>query len=685
MAEAEAHTPGAEEEDEPYLPEDDDTDGELEAQFPMPKFNDTLDNALVVDGLPIVPKDKLEKLQKVLEKLYSQLGTIAEDGIMIPMDENTQMSKGFAFVEYQTKAQADVALAKTNGYKLDKNHTFVVTSFNQVNEYLATPDEAPPIVPPEYQEKEDLIAWLSDDKARDQYVLRWADNTEIFWNEPGAEKLEPEISKRGWTDTYVVWSPRGRYLACFHRLGIILYGGPSWKKLMKYGHEGVKLLDFSPCERFVVTWSPMTEQSKSVIVWNISTGAQLRAFPGPKELNQMSWPIFRWSHDGEYLARLGEDCIHCYESSTMKLIRENKSEKRVSVRVDGVRDFAWCPADNRIAYWVPELGNSPARVTVIEMPSREEIRQKNLFNLHDVRLSWHPQGDFLGVKVDRHTKTKKTIYTTFELFRVRDRNVAIEVLELEPKETRIIAFAWEPKGVRFALISGEGPKYDVRIYTMETTKGTSKVRLVTKLERRAANTLYWSPQGQVLLLAGLDKLGGELEWYNCNEEQTMGQDEHFMCTDVEWDPTGRYVATGVSHWRHQSENGYSLWSSQGKLLGRYLKDKFYQLMWRPRPPSLLTEEEERDVRKNLRDFSKRYEAEDLRIKHADEIARLEERKRMKDDFYALVAAKRDKWRAAQPERVALRNGQQSDTEDDYTTVEEVDEIVISSEEEKVAS
>jgi hypothetical protein len=178
------------------------------------------------------------------------------------------------------------------------------------------------------------------------------------------------------------------------------------------------------------------------------------------------------------------------------------------------------------------------------------------------------------------------------------------VLELEPKETRIVAFAWEPRGVRFALIHGEPPKYDVSIYTMETTRGGSKIRLLAKLERRAANSLYWSPAGGTVLLAGLKQLGGEMEWYNVNELQTMGADEHFMCTDVEWDPTGRYVTTGVSHFRHQTENGYYLWSSQGKCLGRYLKDKFYSLQWRPRPPSMLDDDQEREVRKNLRESSR---------------------------------------------------------------------------------
>ena len=31
----------------------------------------------------------------------------------------------------------------------------------------------------------------------------------------------------------------------------------------------------------------------------------------------------------------------------------------------------------------------------------------------------------------------------------------------------------------------------------------------------------------------------------------MAQTEHFMATDVEWDPTGRYVMTGVSWWGHK--------------------------------------------------------------------------------------------------------------------------------------
>lgn len=48
---------------------------------------------------------------------------------------------------------------------------------------------------------------------------------------------------------------------------------------------------------------------------------------------------------------------------------------------------------------------------------RTEIRQKNLFSVADVRLHWHPEGTYLAVRVDQHTKTKKSTYTTFQMFR----------------------------------------------------------------------------------------------------------------------------------------------------------------------------------------------------------------------------------------------------------------------------
>ena len=65
--------------------------------------------------------------------------------------------------------------------------------------------------------------------------------------------------------------------------------------------------------------------------------------------------------------RLGDDCIYVY-GDDCKLIKD-KSDKRSSVKVDGVTQFMWSPTDNVVSLWVPEHTNNPAKVVLMELPS----------------------------------------------------------------------------------------------------------------------------------------------------------------------------------------------------------------------------------------------------------------------------------------------------------------------------
>jgi len=114
-----------------------------------------------------------------------------------------------------------------------------------------------------------------------------------------------------------------------------------------------------------------------------------------------------------------------------------------------------------------------------------------------------------------------------------------------------------------------------------------------------------------------------------------------MCTDVEWDPTGRYVMTGVSWWGHKVDNAYWLWNFQGKILNRSSEEKFCQLVWRPRPPTLLSKEQLKDIKKNL----KKYDAKDkMRLFRASK-ALVEKRKVMMDAFQEYRVARMEDYAA----------------------------------------
>jgi hypothetical protein len=67
-----------------------------------------------------------------------------------------------------------------------------------------------------------------------------------------------------------------------------------------------------------------------------------------------------------------------------------------------------------------------------------------------------------------------------------------------------------------------------------------------KLESRNANQLHWSPRGGYCLLAGLGQLNGALEFIDATTLESLNVTEHYMCTSVEWDASGRYVITAVT-------------------------------------------------------------------------------------------------------------------------------------------
>ena len=63
---------------------------------------------------------------------------------------------------------------------------------------------------------------------------------------------------------------------------------------------------------------------------------------------------------------------------------------------------------------------------------------------------------------------------------------------------------------------------------------------------------------------------GVLEFYDTGDMTLMNSCEHFMASDVEWDPTGRYVTTSVSWWGHKVNIfSYSLCRETVNSLSQY--------------------------------------------------------------------------------------------------------------------
>ena len=430
------------------------------------------------------------------------------------------------------------------------------------------------------------------------------DNVSVVWNKK-KEPPESVVDRSHWTELFIQWSPLGTYLATSHHKGIQLWAGPTWQRQTRFPHPWCNMIDFSPNEKYVTTWSykpievaeddpilTLEEDGKNYIIWDVSTGKPLRSwatyeYTGPLQDEhgnpikpRYPWPAFKWSSDDKYVARMLENqSISVYELPKMNLLDKK------SIKIEGVREFEWAPAtvqrdgkkeyEQLMCYWTPEIGSAPAKVTIMSFPSQEIVKTRNIVNVTDAKLHWQSQGAYLCVKVDRHTKSKKSFMTNLEIFRIREKAIPNEVIEVI-KDHTVKNFAWEPKGDRFVVISTAEPvgptavpsKTSVSFYCPEKLKtpGVGNFKLIRTIDKKTCNGIYWSPKGRFVVVATIGSSQSfDIDFWDLDYEgekpesdkdltanlQVMATGDHYGVTDVEWDPTGRYVITSASMFKQQ--------------------------------------------------------------------------------------------------------------------------------------
>ncbi|XP_049801435.1 eukaryotic translation initiation factor 3 subunit B [Schistocerca nitens] len=630
------------------------TDEELLGDLLMqkPRETDGVESVVVVDGVPQVGPERFEKLSSVINKLFSKVGVIVNEYYPKTEDGTT---KGYIFLEYSSPKYALEAVSLLNNHKLDRQHTFLVNLFTDFKKYEEISDEWEPPEPQPYKEQGNLHYYMLEQDAFDQYCVSHGAELKVsIWlnSSPTPELI---MERDRWSESHTIWSPLGTYLATFHKQGVALWYGEKFDKL-RFSHPGIQFINFSPCEKYLVTCSPVADDhsdKKTSIAWDIRTGQEKRSFPLDTTTTTI-WPILRWSHDDRYFAKLGTDILSVYETPSFGLLDKK------SIKITGIRDFSWSPSDNVLAYWVAEDKDVPARVSLLEIPSRNEVRAKNLFNVADCKMYWQKTGDYLCVNVNRYMKlTRKEkneikysgMYYNFEIFHMREKQIPVDSVEIKEN---ILQFDWEPVGSKFAIIHGDTNNTSVSFYGVKTGQAPT---LLKKFEKRNCNKMYWAPCGQFIVLASD---AGSLEFVDTNDFVIMNTTEHFNVSHIEWDPTGRYVVTAVTVWKAKEDNAYWIWSFQGKILSRTPVDMLYCFTWRPRLPTLLTQKQQNEIKKNLKKYSSQFESKDRTRMWKASKELIEKRAKLKEEFAEYRAKCTEQWMQQKDRRMALRNNIDTD-------------------------
>mmetsp|Transcript_36181 Transcript_36181/g.84827 ORF Transcript_36181/g.84827 Transcript_36181/m.84827 type:complete len:709 (-) Transcript_36181:75-2201(-) len=634
--------------------EGDDLD-DLEAPVPM---NTSFPNAVFVCNVPSVSREKYDKLMGVLKKLVDKYGPNER---YMPLNEETQMTDGFVIVTYEKPECADEAVKTMNGFQLDKNHVFKVVKFDQFDHIVNRSDNFVPNHTLTTFSRSDFRDWLLDKKCREQFLIRYQQETEIYWHDTaigrpvkqyGGEREKEQ--KKIWCDWKVQWSPQGSYVVTFHQQGVALWAGPEFTKKQRFPHASAKYVEFSPTEEFILTWNGAHASDKdaasnsAVCIFRVLTGECVRKCRTPAVLplgDEHPNQYFLWSFDGKYVAECGEAKIYVRDTETFELIKDEEGKKK-ALNYDGLHTFQWSPKDNIIAAWILEKENNPARLVLVDIPSRKELQTRSKTQV-EAQMHWQSEGDYLCLIVTKLSKAKKKGATNIEIFRMREKNIPVEGVEV--KET-VKGFYWETKGSRFAVLltdeSGHHPK--LAFYALEKQK--LECIYTFDLPSNSFNAMFWAPEGQYFVCAALGH--GDLLWgalMQDNKFEVLHKDEHFMLTNVEWDPSSRYVMTSVTQpmsneiggFKYQMEAGYNIWTFQGRILYKEQKEKLFYIQWRPHPPSLMSDNELKNIRTNIKTFSKKYDSIDEKAKEAARQAYRQEREDKMNRFNAILERLRD--------------------------------------------
>jgi translation initiation factor 3 subunit B len=602
------------------------SDGEDEDE-PIEELDRSFPESVFICNVPKVGKEKEGKLAGVLSKVIDKFG---KNDKFMPMNESTNQTEGFLIVTFENKQDADKCARDLNGYALDKTHTFKVVKLDDFNVITSRKDAFQPRNTIARPCRKDHKDWLADQGTREQFLLRYGAETEIYWHD--TIKGEPELYYGGerekaggkiWCDWKVQFSPQGSFISTFHKQGIALWAGREFTKwAVRFPHANVKYIEFSPNEEFLLTWNgshPKEDDGNAVCFFRVLSGECMQKCRTPhlSPLNDKGdFPHFLWSPDSKFFAECNDSTILVRDTETFDLIRDEEGRKR-NLKYENLATFQWSPKDNIIAVWTLEKDNNPARLVLVEIPSRKELAARSRTQV-EAKMYWQSNGDYLCLLVTKLSKTKKKGATNLEIFHVREKAIPVEVVEVPDT---VKAFHWETGGSRFAVITTDdtGHKPKLLFYALTTDK-FENVRSLD-LPSNIFTDVFWAPGGQYFVCAAIQASGGDLIFGGLmpdNKLEILHRDEHFMLTHVEWDPSSRYVITAVTQpmrdegggFKYQMEAGYAIWTFQGRQLCKFAKDKLFSATWRPHPPPMITEDQQKSIRKNIKKYSKKYDALD---------------------------------------------------------------------------
>ena len=304
-------------------------------------------------------------------------------------------------------------------------------------------------------------------------------------------------------------------------------------------------------------------------MWNTSDGSAKAGFHY-KSYTPESWPPLRWTVDQRLCARAGVDELLLFDGafpvpSPVPLWR---------LPCPGIDAFYVSPDPAPLYSFItfsPTRGGRPGSAHLWSLPNVTSPVVSRSMQADGCRVEWAPEGSSALLELTL-AATADSYYGDSRAFLMSRSgvNMALE----PPKEGSVHDFAWSPGSDTFIVIAGKSPP----AATLYSAKGVPTF----SFGAAAHNTIRYSPNGMVVLLAGFGNMGGTMTFWDVGKKRLISHPANAQCVvNAEWSPDSRYLLTATLRPRLQVDNGYKVWDYHGRCVAARDCDFLYDARWAP--------------------------------------------------------------------------------------------------------
>ncbi|RZC34495.1 eukaryotic translation initiation factor 2A, partial [Asbolus verrucosus] len=388
------------------------------------------------------------------------------------------------------------------------------------------------------------------------------------------DEYEPVQSKSCRT---MLFSPDGQYFAYIDGTVIKIVYTQSWKDVAVI--EGTKAyhLAFSPKGTYLMSWEQFfvtkdNPQGKpNLNIYKTENGELFQSFVQKKQIN---WEP-QWSSDEKIFSRIVNTDVVFYEDLNFE---------RIVARINCYKIAAYSMSPNVGTYFIlchiPGAGGQPSFGKLFKYPNfdtQQSIASKSFFQADKVEFYWNSKGN--NVLLLTSTEVDKTggSYYGKQGLHFMGLNGQTAMVTMS-KEGPIYNVAWSPKNHEFCVIYGFVPA--------KATIFNLKCEPVFEFGSGSINSIYYNPQGNLILLGGFGNLRGHVEIWDAANRKLIGSCEAPDSTLLLWAPDGTHFLTATTSPRLRISNGYKIWHYSGALLHEKMEtqqDELYDVCWKNYP------------------------------------------------------------------------------------------------------